>query len=38
LGALCLPEWVLTSNMSRHTLFMGHSREIYCLIHVVSIV
>jgi hypothetical protein len=30
LGELCLPEWVLTSNMSRHTLFIGHSREIYC--------
>ena len=38
LGALCLPEWVLTSNMSRNTLFMGQSKEIYCLIHVVSIV
>jgi hypothetical protein len=29
LGGLRLPEWVLTSNMSRHTLFIGHSREIY---------
>ena len=38
LGALCLLEWVLTSNKSRHTLFIGHSSEIYCLMHVVSIV